>query len=153
MSRPDWDTYWMKMANLASTRSTCLRRRVGTVIVKDQMVLATGYNDTPRGVRNCGDGGCARCAGDAPSGTAHDTCLCLHSEMTALLQAAYHGVSVKGGTIYCTYSPCLICAKMILNVGLVRIVFEGTYPDPLALEMLNGAGVELVRYTGEEVIV
>jgi dCMP deaminase len=141
----------MRIAHLAATRSTCLRRRVGALIVKDRMILSTGYNDTPRGVTNCGEGGCARCAGDVPSGTSHETCLCLHAEMNTVVQAAYHGVSIAGGTIYVTYQPCLICAKMILNVGITRIVFEGNYPDPLALEMLRNANVELVRYAGEEV--
>lgn len=149
--RPSWDTYYIRIAHLAATRSTCLRRRVGAVIVKDRMLLSTGYNDTPRGVPNCGEGGCARCAGNVPSGTSHDTCLCLHAEQNSIIQAAYHGVAIPGSTIYCTYSPCLICAKMILNVGIKRIVFEGTYPDPLALEMLTSAGVELVRYAGEEI--
>lgn len=149
--RPDWNSYFMRMAHLAASRSTCLRRRVGAVIVKDRMVLSTGYNDTPRGVRNCGEGGCARCASDVAPGTSHDTCLCLHSEQNAIIQAAYHGVAIAGSTIYVTYQPCLICAKMILNVGITRIVFEGVYPDPLALEMLRNASVELVRYAGEEV--
>ncbi len=149
--RPHWDQYFMAMAHLAATRSTCKRRRVGAVIVKDRMVLATGYNDTPRSVPNCGDGGCARCSSDAPSGTSHDTCLCLHAEINCVVQAAYHGVSIAGGTIYCTYMPCLNCAKTLLNVGIQRIVFEGHYPDPLSLELLTTAQVELVHYTGEEV--
>ncbi len=149
-ARPSWDDYFMRIAHLAATRSTCLRRRVGAVIVKDRMVLTTGYNDTPRGIRNCGEGGCARCAGDVPSGTSHDTCLCIHAETNCVIQAAYQGVSIKDGTIYVTYLPCLICAKMILNAGLKRIVFEGHYPDPLALEILSNANVELVRYAGEE---
>lgn len=148
--RPSWDTYFVRMAHLAATRSTCLRRRVGAVVVKDRMVLATGYNDTPRGITNCGEGGCGRCAGNAPSGTSHDTCLCLHAEMNCVVQAAYHGVAIVGGTIYVTYQPCLICAKLLLNVGIKRIVFEGHYPDPLALEMLKNADVELVHYAGEE---
>jgi dCMP deaminase len=149
--RPDWDSYFIRMAHLAATRSTCLRRKVGAVIVKDRMVLATGYNDTPRGVRNCGDGGCARCASDAPSGTGHDTCLCIHAEMNCVIQAAYHGVSVAGGTVYCTYLPCLNCAKTLLNVGIARIVFEGHYPDALSLELLSSANVELVQYAEAEV--
>lgn len=150
-TRPGWDLYFIRMAHLAATRSTCLRRRVGAVVVKDRMVLATGYNDTPRGIRNCGDGGCARCASDVPSGTSHDTCLCLHAEQNAVIQAAYHGVSIKDAMIYVTYQPCLICAKMLLNVGIKRIVYEGPYPDALALEMLKEAGVELVRSAAEEV--
>jgi dCMP deaminase len=138
----------MSMAALAATRSTCLRRRVGAVVVKDRMVLSTGYNDTPRGLRNCGDGGCARCAGDAPPGTGHDTCLCIHAEQNAIIQAAYHGVAIAGAALYCTYQPCLVCAKMIVNAGIRRVVYAGDYPDPAAAELLREAGVELVRYTG-----
>ncbi len=145
MSRPSWDEYFSRMAGLAATRSTCLRRRVGAVIVKERMVLSTGYNDTPRGVPNCGDGGCARCASDAPSGVGLDTCLCLHGEQNAIIQAAYHGVSIAGASIYVTHQPCLTCAKMILNAGIRRVVFSGDYPDPTARSMLESAGVELVR--------
>ncbi len=143
--RASWDEYFMRMAVLAASRSTCLRRHVGAVIVKERMVLSTGYNDTPRGLPNCGDGGCARCASDAPSGVGLDTCLCLHAEQNSIIQAAYHGVSIAGGSIYVTHQPCLICAKMILNAGLRRVVFAGDYPDALAHEMLEAAGVELVR--------
>lgn len=145
MSRPSWDTYFMRMAQLASSRSTCLRRQVGAVVVKDRMVLSTGYNDTPRGLPNCGDGGCERCAGDAPPGTGHDTCLCLHAEQNAIIQAAYHGVAIAGAAIYVTHQPCLTCAKMILNSGLRRVVFSGEYPDEAARRVLELGGVELVR--------
>jgi dCMP deaminase len=145
MSRPSWDAYFMSMAGLAATRSTCLRRHVGAVIVKERMVLSTGYNDTPRGLPNCGDGGCERCASDAPSGTGHDTCLCLHAEQNSIIQAAYHGVSINGGAIYVTHQPCLTCAKMILNAGITRVVFAGDYPDPLARRLLEDGGVALVR--------
>ena len=139
----------MRMAALAASRSTCLRRHVGAVVVKDRMVLSTGYNDTPRGLPNCGDGGCARCASDAPSGQALDTCLCLHAEQNAIIQAAYHGVSIAGATIYATHQPCLTCAKMIVNVGIRRIVFAGDYPDPLAMQMLTEARVALDRISLE----
>ncbi len=135
----------MRMAHLAASRSTCLRRHVGAVIVKDRMVLSTGYNDTPRGLPNCGDGGCARCASDAPTGVGLDTCLCLHGEQNAIVQAAYHGVSINGASIYVTHQPCLTCAKMILNAGVRRVVFAGEYPDRVAREMLEAAGVELVH--------
>jgi len=143
--RPPWDVYFMRMAVLAASRSTCLRRHVGAVIVKERMVLSTGYNDTPRGLPNCGDGGCARCASEAPSGTGLDTCLCIHAEQNSVVQAAYHGVSVAGATIYTTHQPCLTCAKLIVNAGIRRIVFSGEYPDPLALEMLRQAGIALDR--------
>jgi dCMP deaminase len=141
--RPDWDHYFMRMATLAASRSTCVRRHVGAVVVKDRMVLSTGYNDTPRGLRNCGEGGCDRCASGVPSGQSLDTCLCLHAEMNAIIQAAYHGVAIAGATIYITHQPCLTCAKMIINVGIRRIVFAGEYPDPLAREVLAQAGVAL----------
>jgi dCMP deaminase len=145
MSRPSWDEYFMRMAHLAASRSTCLRRHVGAVIVKDRMVLSTGYNDTPRGLPNCGDGGCPRCASEAPTGVGLDTCLCLHGEQNAIIQAAYHGVNINGASIYVTHQPCLTCAKMILNAGIRRVVFAGDYPDQVAREMLEAAGVELVR--------
>ena len=138
----------MNLAGLASTRSTCLRRHVGAVIVKDRMVLSTGYNDTPRGMKNCGDGGCERCRSGAAPGTALDTCLCLHAEQNAIIQAAYHGVEIAGGTIYSTHQPCLTCAKMIVNAGIVRIVYREPYPDEVAERMLGEAAVELVRFAG-----
>ena len=149
MARPSWDEYFMSLARLAATRSTCLRRHVGAVIVKDRMLLSTGYNDTPRGLRNCGDGGCARCASDAAAGTGLDTCLCLHAEQNAIIQAAYHGVAIAGGTIYCTHQPCLTCAKMVVNAGLVRIVYAAPYPDRVAEQLLQDASVELVRFPQE----
>ncbi|MCL6553153.1 MAG: cytidine/deoxycytidylate deaminase family protein [Firmicutes bacterium] len=145
MTRPSWDEYFMRIARLASSRSTCRRRRVGAVIVKDRMVLSTGYNDTPRGIPNCGEGGCARCAGSAPPGTGHDTCLCIHAEMNCVIQAAYHGVSINGADIYVTHQPCLTCAKMLLNAGIRRVVFAGDYPDPLARALLEAGGVALDR--------
>ncbi len=143
--RPGWDEYFMRMAVLASSRSTCVRRRVGAVVVKERMVLSTGYNDTPRGLPNCGEGGCDRCASTAASGQALDTCLCLHAEQNAIIQAAYHGVAIAGATLYTTHQPCLTCAKMIVNVGIRRIVFAGDYPDPLARRLLEQAGVALDR--------
>jgi dCMP deaminase len=139
--RPSWDEYFMSLARLASTRSTCLRRQVGAILVKDRMVLSTGYNDTPRRVPNCGDGGCPRCQSDAPSASGLDTCLCLHAEQNAIIQAAYHGIGIAGATIYCTHQPCLTCAKMIVNAGLVRMVYEAPYPDPVAEQLLRTAGI------------
>ena len=145
MPRPSWDEYFMSLAHLAATRSTCLRRQVGAVIVKDRMVLSTGYNDTPRGLPNCGDGGCERCRSGAASGTGLDTCLCLHAEQNAIIQAAYHGVPIAGATIYCTHQPCLTCAKMIVNSGLVRIVYAQSYPDALADHLVRDARIELTH--------
>ncbi|MGH2348562.1 MAG: deoxycytidylate deaminase [bacterium] len=143
--RPSWDLYFMRMAALAATRSTCIRRHVGALIVKDRMVLSTGYNDTPRGLPNCGDGGCARCASEVPSGSHLEACLCIHAEQNCLVQAAYHGVSIAGGTIYTTHQPCLTCAKLIINGGIVRIVFGGDYPDLTARQLLEQSGVLLER--------
>jgi len=148
VDRPSWDEYFMRMAQLAASRSTCRRRHVGAVIVKDRMVLSTGYNDTPRGLPNCGEGGCARCASEAPSGAGLDTCLCLHAEQNAIIQAAYHGVTIAGAALYSTHQPCLTCAKMIVNAGILRLVFAGDYPDPLSLETLRRAGVTLDRALG-----
>lgn len=146
--RPSWDEYFMSLARLASTRSTCVRRQVGAVIVKDRMVLSTGYNDTPRGVPNCGDGGCPRCQSDAPSASGLDTCLCLHAEQNAIIQAAYHGIGIAGATIYCTHQACLTCAKMIVNAGLVRVVYEAPYPDAVAEQLLRTAGIVLAPIGG-----
>ncbi|HKV43729.1 MAG TPA: cytidine/deoxycytidylate deaminase family protein [bacterium] len=146
MPRPSWDEYFMNLAHLAATRSTCLRRQVGAVIVNDRMVLSTGYNETPRGRPNCGDGGCERCRSSAAAGTALDTCLCLHAEQNAIIQAAYHGVRIPGATLYCTHQPCLTCAKMIVNAGLVRIVYGAPYPDPVAERLLRDAAIDLARY-------
>lgn len=150
MARPTWDEYFMSLARLAATRSTCLRRQVGAVIVKDRMLLSTGYNDTPRGLPNCGDGGCARCRSGAPAGSGLDTCLCLHAEQNAIIQAAFHGVEVAGGMIYCTHQPCLTCAKMIVNAGLTRIVYESPYPDPVAEQLLRDAAIDLARVPAGE---
>jgi len=125
--RPDWDTYFMSIAHVVSSRGNCLRRKVAAVIVKDQRIISTGYNGTPRGVKNCCEGGCPRCQSDRPSGEALEECICSHAEENAITQAAYHGIAVRGGTLYCTLSPCLICAKMIINAGLSEVVFENAY--------------------------
>ena len=125
--RPDWHTYFMNIAHVAKSRGNCLRRQVAAVIVKDQQVISTGYNGTPRGVTNCCDGGCPRCASDAPSGADLGECICSHAEENAITQAAGHGTSVKGATIYCTLSPCLMCAKMIINAGIVSVIYDEEY--------------------------
>jgi dCMP deaminase len=152
MARPSWDEYFMSLAHLAATRSTCLRRHVGAMIVKDRMVLSTGYNDTPRGMPNCGDGGCERCRSSQSTGVGLDTCLCLHAEQNAIIQAAYHGVGIAGATVYCTHQPCLTCAKMIINAGLVRMVYASAYPDPLAERVLREAAIDLVQVPNGTVV-
>jgi dCMP deaminase len=126
--RPDWDTYFLEIAHVVKRRSNCCRRQVAAVIVRDRRIISTGYNGTPRGIKNCFDGGCPRCASDAASGAALGECVCAHAEENAIVQAAFHGTSVRNGTLYCTISPCLLCAKMIINAGLVEVVYETNYP-------------------------
>lgn len=125
--RPGWDEYFMEIAHVVAKRSNCSRRRVAAVIVKDNHLLSTGYNGTPRGVKNCFDGGCPRCSSHAPSGTGLDECLCVHAEQNAICQAARYGIDVSGATIYVTLSPCLTCAKLIINAGISTVVYDGDY--------------------------
>jgi dCMP deaminase len=125
--RPDWDLYFMNIAHVVATRGNCSRRQVAAVIVKERRVISTGYNGTPRGVKNCFEGGCARCASDAPSGSDLGECICCHAEENAITQSAYHGIAVGGAMIYSTLSPCLLCAKMIINAGIVEVVYEAEY--------------------------
>ncbi len=125
--RPDWDTYFMDIAHVVKRRGNCCRRKVAAVVVKERRIISTGYNGTPRGITNCCDGGCARCASDAPSGSALGDCICSHAEENSITQAAYHGISLKGATIYVTLSPCLTCAKMIINSGILEVVYDEEY--------------------------
>ncbi|MDP8255383.1 MAG: cytidine/deoxycytidylate deaminase family protein [Candidatus Alcyoniella australis] len=145
-SRPDWDTYFIEFSHLASKRSTCLRRKVGAVIVKDRNILATGYNGAPKGLPHCAETGCERQRQNVPSGQRHELCRGLHAEQNAIIQAAYHGTSIKGATLYCNTFPCVICAKMIINAGIQRIVYEAQYADELSAQMLQQSGIELLRY-------
>ena len=140
--RPSWDQYFMNIAKVVATRSNCSRRQVAAVIVKDKRIISTGYNGTPRGTRNCNEGGCPRCNNLVESGTRLDECLCSHGEENAITQAAYHGVSVKGGTLYSTFSPCLMCTKMIINSGIREVVYNMEYPlNEVARNLLREAGV------------
>jgi dCMP deaminase len=141
MNRPSWDEYFMEMAEVAEKRSTCIRRRVGAVIVKDNRIMATGYNGVPTGIRHCAERGCLREELKVPSGQRHELCRGLHAEQNAIIQAAHLGQSIADGTLYCTTQPCVICAKMIINAGIKRIVIKQGYPDELALEMLTEAGL------------
>lgn len=143
--RPNWDEYFMEVAKLTATRSTCLRRRVGAVIVKDRHIIATGYNGAPRGLSHCDErGGCLRQELGVPSGQRHELCRALHAEQNAIIQAATLGQSIEGGTIYITHQPCAICSKMIINSGINRIVVNEGYPDDLALEFLDEAGLKVI---------
>lgn len=144
--RPPWDVYFMLQAEIAKLRSNCLTRQVGAVIVKDKRQIATGYNGTPSGVRNCFDGGCQRCMerknGTVQAGTGLDRCLCNHAESNAILQCAVMGNSSKGSVLYCTLVPCLDCSKMIVTSGITRVVaVESTYPEN-ARELFIEAGVQ-----------
>ncbi len=139
--RPTWDEYFMKMAELARTRSTCLRRGVGAVIVKDNSVIATGYNGVPRGIKHCEETGCLRDQLNVPSGKMHELCRGLHAEQNAIIQAARLGGGIEGATLYCTTMPCIICTKMIINAGIKRVVVKESYPDELARQMAEEAGL------------
>ncbi len=135
----------MEMAELTAKRSTCMRRHVGAVIVKDRHAIATGYNGAPRGIMHCEErGGCIRQQLNVPSGQRHELCMALHAEQNAIIQAAVMGNSVEGGTIYITHQPCVICAKMIINAGISRIVVKEGYPDELSVEILGEAGLKIV---------
>lgn len=145
--RPDWDEYFMQIAVLTSSRSTCLRRQVGAVIVKDKHIIATGYNGAPRGLDHCTEiGGCLRDKLGIPSGERHELCRALHAEQNAIIQAATMGQSVEGGTIYITHQPCIICAKMIINAGIERIVVKEGYPDDFSVKILEEAGKKIILF-------
>lgn len=143
--RPSWDEYFMGMAKLTSQRSTCLRRKVGAVIVKDKHIIATGYNGAPRGLSHCAElGGCLREKLNVPSGQRHELCRALHAEQNAIIQAATLWQSIEGASIYITHQPCSICSKMIINAGIERIVVDEGYPDELATKLLAEAGIKVV---------
>ena len=145
MDRPSWDEYFMRFAMLARARSTCLRRKVGAVLVKERNILATGYNGAPRGIAHCEDVGCLRERLGVPSGEKHELCRGLHAEQNAIIQAAYHGVSIKGATLYSTTFPCIICTKMLINAGVRRIFYLEGYPNELSAKMLREAEIGLVK--------
>ena len=143
--RPSWDEYFMGMAELTAERSTCLRRHVGAIIVKDKHIVATGYNGAPRGLSHCADlGGCLRQKLGVPSGERHELCRALHAEQNAIIQAATLGISIEGASIYITHQPCVICAKMIINAGIDKIVVKEGYPDELSMELLEEAGKRVI---------
>ncbi|MBN2460411.1 MAG: cytidine/deoxycytidylate deaminase family protein [Candidatus Cloacimonetes bacterium] len=147
--RPSWHEYFMRMAFLASTRSTCLRRKVGAVVVKDNQVISTGYNGSPKLIRHCSESGCLRENLQIPSGERHELCRGIHAEQNAIIQSAINGTSIKGASLYCTNQPCLICSKMLINAEIRNIYIAETYPDQLAQEMLEEAGVNVYFYDME----
>ncbi len=146
MERPDNDTYFMKMAELVATRSTCLRRNVGAVVVKEKRVLTTGYNGAPKGLRHCAEVGCVRLQNHVESGTRHELCRGVHAEQNAVIQAAYFGVSIKDSTIYTTNFPCVMCAKILVNAGIREIVYKDDYVDELSRKVLSESGVAVRRF-------
>lgn len=140
--RPGWDEYFMRIARMVALRSNCVKRKVAAIVVRDRRIISTGYNGTPRGVRNCNQGGCPRCNSLAASGTRLDECVCSHGEENAIVQAAYHGISIKDAVLYTTLSPCLQCTKMIINAGIREVVFNAQYPlGETAQTILAEAGV------------
>src|SRR3990172_1355101 len=143
--RPDWDEYFLDIADLVSRRSSCIRRSVGAVLVKERRILATGYNGAPTGLRHGLELGCLREQCNVPSGERHELCRGLHAEQNAIIQAALHGVSVKGATIYCTNHPCVICAKMIINAGAAKVIFREGYSDNLSEDMLQEASIKVCK--------
>ena len=145
LKRPDWDAYFMEIASLVSRRSTCLRRQVGALIVKDKNILSSGYNGAPSGITHCEVTGCLREKLNVPSGERHELCRGLHAEQNAIIQAAYHGTAIKDSILYCTNLPCSICSKMIINAGIKKIIYKEGYMDSLATEMIEESGIVVSR--------
>lgn len=145
-NRPSWSTYFMDITFLVAKRSTCLRRAVGALIVKDKRILSTGYNGAPTGIKHCIEIGCLREQLNVPSGEKHELCRGIHAEQNAIIQAAYHGVSIKDATLFCTNMPCSICAKMIINAGIKKIYYHSGYADAMSKEMFTEAGIDLIQF-------
>lgn len=149
--RPGWDEYFMELAYVIAKRSTCLRRKVGAIIVNEKKILSTGYNGAPHNIRHCSETGCLREKLNIPSGERHEICRGVHAEQNAILQAALSGTSIRGAEIYTTTFPCSICAKMIINSGLKKVYFDGDYSDALAKEMLSEAKVEIKKFKKKKI--
>ena len=147
--RPSWDDYFIKIAEDVSTRATCIRRKVGAVIIKNKRILTTGYNGVPTGITHCTTETCLRNKYNVPSGERHELCRGLHAEQNAIIQAAYHGVSINDSIIYVTHQPCSICTKMLINSGVKTFIYRSPYNDTLAVEMANDAGIELKVYSND----
>ncbi|MDI6740625.1 MAG: cytidine/deoxycytidylate deaminase family protein [Candidatus Edwardsbacteria bacterium] len=145
--RPSWDRYFMDIAAMVATRSTCLRRRVGAVIVRDKRILATGYNGAPAGLKHCGEIGCIRDKMKVASGQRHELCRAIHAEQNAIIQASSSGVSLKDGAMYTTHHPCVLCSKIIINAGIRRVVYSRGYPDELSRQILKEAKLKVEKFT------
>ena len=146
MNRPSWDEYFMDITRLVARRSTCMRRQVGAIMVKDKNILATGYNGTPTGITHCDVTGCLREQLNVPSGERHELCRGLHAEQNAIIQAARHGINIENSVLYCTNSPCIICTKMLINAGIRKVIYLEGYADELSMEMLGEAQIEVLAY-------
>jgi dCMP deaminase len=147
--RPTWQKYFMQMAILASQRSTCLRRSVGAVLVRDNQILSTGYNGSPKNISHCSESGCLREKLSVPAGEKHELCRGVHAEQNAIIQCAINGTSTRNAVLYCTNQPCSICAKLIINAEIKTVYIAEPYPDKLAENMFEEAGVEMIRYNME----
>jgi len=150
MPRPSWDEYFMDITVRVAQRATCLRRKVGAVLVKDKKILTTGYNGAPAGLVHCEQVGCLRDRLGVPRGERHELCRGTHAEQNAIIQAASYGVSIRGATLYSTHFPCVLCTKMLINAGVRRVVYLEGYPDDLAKEMIREAGLEVCRANSEK---
>jgi len=148
--RPEWDSYFLEITNVVKKRSTCLRRQVGALIVKDNHILATGYNGVPSKISHCSETGCLREQLNVPSGERHELCRGLHAEQNAIIQAAHHGTSIKDSTLYTNTKPCSICTKMIINAGIKRIVYEEYYQDKLADDILSETDIILFNVNSDK---
>lgn len=153
ISRPTWDQYFMKLAWLVAERSTCVRHHVGAVIVRDKRILTTGYNGAASGTKDCLELGCLRNQMNIPSGTRHEICRAIHAEQNAIIQAGTHGINIQGGTLYCTHSPCILCAKMIANAKIKRVVMSIEYPDESFKTLFNEIGIEYVSMNVPELTI
>jgi dCMP deaminase len=144
--RPSYDEYFMEMAYVVSERSTCKRRKVGAILVKDKHILSTGYNGAPKGLKHCSEVGCLRSDLDVPSGERHELCRGLHAEQNAIIQAAVFGISIKNSVLYCTNTPCVVCVKMLINADINEIVYSGDYPDDLAKKIIDESKINIRNY-------
>jgi len=143
IDRPGWDHYFMQIATVVASRSTCMRRRVGALLVLNKRILATGYNGAPVGLAHCGEIGCLRQEMQVPSGERHELCRGLHAEQNAIIQAAVHGAAIRDSILYCTHYPCAVCAKMLVNAGVSSLVLADNYPDNLAKRIFAEAGIDV----------
>ena len=148
--RPSWDEYFLQLAQVAARRSTCRRRQVGAVLVRDKRILATGYNGAPMGLPHCLEIGCLRDELGIPSGERHEVCRGNHAEANAIASCALHGIGCRGATLYCSHQPCILCTKLLINAGVVRVVYQHGYPDEFSRETLAAANIEVVKFPGGE---